>query len=301
MKKKKGVIFTVALVAVLSISGAVGLHIGMAKNRQNEQVILVEQVQETTEELQQEEIVNAQDEQVETIHQVWQDKENIYLPEGAIILSEDEYGFEIVWDNYHIRYNTNVNGCETREDLGLGKVVSIFKDSIKKYLGHDMAEYEFDICLTLELESQFEIGYYQVYASVDSNTTYTMTMNSTTGEIFEFMYVDFRPENVIEDENEWYTYDEYDNKKLSEDEKKEYNLLIENFVNEYLECGRVESIYAERIWDILLYEESSKTYSRYNYLAFCKTTDGTVIEVGVDMEEKKIIYFRIDNIFTNRG
>ncbi len=150
MRKKKGTILTLAIAGAITLSGAVGLYVCMAKNMQEEQVTQLEQKHEIGKEInqdetKQEDTKQKETEQDEVVNQIWQEDESIYLPEGAEIVSNDEYGCGIAWDNCDISYMHYSK--ETQEDLGLGKLKPIVEDAIKKYSGQELGECDMQIFL----------------------------------------------------------------------------------------------------------------------------------------------------------
>lgn len=156
MRKKKGTMATLALASAIVVSGAFGLHVSMAHDMQEEQVTEVEQNLEISTEMSADETTEEDAPQEETINQVWQDEENIYLPEGAEIVSKNEYSHEISWDNYDICYKHYSN--ETQEDLGLGKLKAIIEETVEKYAGQNLGECYMEIFLedpaAYEVETQ---------------------------------------------------------------------------------------------------------------------------------------------------
>ena len=156
MRKKKGTMATLALASAIVVSGAFGLHVSMAHDMQEEQVTEVEQNVEISTEMIADETTEEDAPQEETINQVWQDEENIYLPEGAEIISKSEYSYEITWNNCDISYKHYSN--ETKEDLGLGKLKAIIEENIEKYAGQDLGECYMEIFLedpaAYEVETQ---------------------------------------------------------------------------------------------------------------------------------------------------
>ncbi len=150
MKKKKAAVATLALAGAISVTGALGLQVSMAHNMKEEQVTEVEHLQESAKELGTEvdvqEKTNQADEiKAETVNQVWQENENIYLPEGAEIVSNSEGCYEIAWDNCNISYKHWSN--ETQEDLGLGKLKPIIEETVEKYTGQDLGDCYMEIFL----------------------------------------------------------------------------------------------------------------------------------------------------------
>lgn len=156
MRKKKGTMATLALASAIVVSGAFGLHVSMAHDMQEEQVTEVEQNLEISTEMSADETTEENAPQEETINQVWLDEENIYLPEGAEIISKSEYSYEITWNNCDISYKHYSN--ETKEDLGLEKLKEIIEETIEKYAGQDLGECYMEIFLedpaTYEVETQ---------------------------------------------------------------------------------------------------------------------------------------------------
>ncbi len=167
MRKKKGVIITLALAGLISVGGAVGLHASMERNMNEKQVAQVERKQETTQEIIRENVsvVEAESNNInpdnsnqneakeaEKAKQAWNEDESIYLPEGAEIVSNDEYGCKIAWDDCNISYFHYSN--ETQEDLGLGKLKPIIEASIKKYSGEDLGPCDMQIFI----ESPYDEG-----------------------------------------------------------------------------------------------------------------------------------------------
>lgn len=148
MRNKKVVTITLALAGIISVGGAAGLHANMNRKMNEKHVAQVERKHETKrdmskEEANQEETNQTETNQTETVNQVWYEDESIYLPEGAEIISNDEYGCGIAWDNCNISYMHYSK--ETQEDLGLGKLKPIVEDAIKKYSGQELGECDMQI------------------------------------------------------------------------------------------------------------------------------------------------------------
>ena len=120
MKKRKGVLLTLALAGAITLCGAGGQYVSMAKTMQEEAAT-----------------------------QVWQEKESIYLPDGAKIALRNANGYGIEWDNCTIQYfqDDKYFEKETREDLGLAKLIPILKDTIKKYSGQEAEKCEMEVYL----------------------------------------------------------------------------------------------------------------------------------------------------------
>lgn len=159
MIKKKGVIITLALAGVVSVGGAMGLHAGMERNMKEKQVTQIERRQEVSQEINQEDANQAKSEesigtQEDSIIQNWNDEEVIYLPEGAEIISNDEYGCNIAWDNWNISYMHY--SMETKEDLGLGKLKPIIGDAVKKYTGQELGQCDMQIFIEDPLAESFD-------------------------------------------------------------------------------------------------------------------------------------------------
>ncbi len=170
MRKKKGIIITLALAGLISVGGAVGLHASMERNMNEKQVAQVERKQNMTHEISQENANkedtehdnNAQEDvdqssvnQEQTVNQFWQDDEGIYLPEGAEIISDNEYGCDIMWDNCNISYMHY--SFETEEDLGLGKLKPIIEASVEKYSGDELGPCHMQIFLEEPYDEGMEI------------------------------------------------------------------------------------------------------------------------------------------------
>lgn len=228
MKKKKGIIITLALAGVISVGGAVGLHASMNRNMEGKHVAQVERKQVTSQEMNQEnanqeETTQAEANQTETtqensVNQVWQDEENIYLPEGAEIVSKSEYGYEIAWDNCNISYK--LFSKETQEDLGLGKLKPIVEDAITKYSGQSLGACNMEIFLedpaAYELGSENEnvdvdlnIDMDAVESTIDENGIAVITSDAGN-ECIEYVYVEYADDtadSMPEEVREMYTLD----------------------------------------------------------------------------------------------
>jgi len=368
MRKKKGTIATLALASAIVVSGAVGLHVSMAHDMQKEQVTEVEQNLEISTEMSTEETAQAdalQEEttqtdapQEETSNQVWLDDESIYLPEGAEIVSKNEYSHEISWDNYDICYKHYSN--ETQEDLGLGKLKTIIEETIEKYAGQDLGECYMEIFLedpaayedetqdndvdydpdinfeeiadnagedgvvvietadgvttvietengvatvvdsyTIVVENEsmpeevrdmytLDSKCYQVHILTD-NQRYDIWVDSLTGEVTVFHYED---ETLGTFTNGWDISYEADAAEcqLSDEEQKEYDAIIENFISDDLKLGNVEKIYSQ--YADVSYNGVSGNNIRAYYTVVCKTDEGAVVEVSFDIGEKIVTSFR---------
>ena len=130
MRTRKGVLLTLTVALGISLCGAGGLKVCMAKTMQSEVATQVEQKEDIILEEGAQEVIVNQVNQANPVNQVWQEEKSIYLPEGAQIVSEAKNSYGIVWDNYTIEYwqGDKYLEKETQEDLGLGKVVLILKE-----------------------------------------------------------------------------------------------------------------------------------------------------------------------------
>lgn len=209
MRKKKGIIITLALAGLISVGGAVGLHASMERNMNEKQVAQVERKQELSQEINQEDVnleeanekVNnlndtaqsdaTQDENTEniktdTVNQTWNNEENIYVPEGAEIVSNNELGCEIVWDNCNISYMHY--SYETEDDLGLGKLKPIVDAAVKKYAGEDLGPCDMQIFIESPYDEGMETQ--EVQGDIDAiiancEDGETCEIKSEDGKIYE--------------------------------------------------------------------------------------------------------------------
>ena len=185
MRKKKGVIMTLALAGLISVGGAVGLHANMERNMNEKQVAQVERKQEITQEMNQAnadigdtehdntaqvDVDQSSVNKEQTVNQFWQEDEGIYLPEGAEIVSDNEYGCDITWDNCNISYMHY--SYETEEDLGLGKLKPIVDSAVKKYTGEDLGPCDMQIFLEVPYDEGMEIQEEQADIDIDALIAY---------------------------------------------------------------------------------------------------------------------------------
>ncbi|MBQ8166463.1 MAG: hypothetical protein IJZ96_05430 [Lachnospiraceae bacterium] len=206
MRKKKGIIITLEMAGLIYVGGAVGLHASMERNMNEKQVAQVERKQEMSQEINQEDVnleetdekVNnlnnidqsnaAQDENIkaDTVNQTWNNEENIYVPEGAEIISDNEFGCEIVWDNCNISYMHY--SYETEEDLGLGKLKPIIDSAVKKYAGEDLGPCDMQIFMEVPYDEGMETQ--EVQGDIDAiiadcEDGETCEIKGEDGEIYE--------------------------------------------------------------------------------------------------------------------
>ena len=343
MRKKKGVIITVTTALVIAACGVGCLHAGMEKTMQEEVVTQVESNPDvileegSPEESSPEEVENL----VYQANQVWQEEESIYLPEGAEIVDQGKDSYGIVWDNYSIEYwqNDKYFAKETQEDLGLGKVVLILKDTIQKYSGQDMGNCEIEVALAdpvddyeggeacepiilettdgevLELkttdgviadvegaanvrEYENDAKCYQVGVSFDKHD-YFICVDSVTGEVLQYYYQNSNLGDYSHGWDKVFSYDpvEYE---LSEEEQKEYDAMIASFVTNDLKLGNVEKVFAQD-WGLAYLNNGSINDARAYYSAICKTDNGTMVEVSVDMGEKMVVSFDTTIVYSSEG
>ena len=343
MRKKKGVIITVTTALVIAACGVGCLHAGMEKTMQEEVVTQVESNPDvileegSPEESSPEEVENL----VYQANQVWQEEESIYLPEGAEIVAQGKDSYGIVWDNYSIEYwqNDKYFAKETQEDLGLGKVVLILKDTIQKYSGQDMGNCEIEVVLAgpvddyeggeacepiilettdgevLELkttdgviadvegaanvrEYENDAKCYQVGVSFDKHD-YFICVDSVTGEVLQYYYQNSNLGDYSHGWDKVFSYDpvEYE---LSEEEQKEYDAMIASFVTNDLKLGNVEKVFAQD-WGLAYLNNGSINDARAYYSAICKTDNGTMVEVSVDMGEKMVVSFDTTIVYSSEG
>ena len=330
MRTRKGVLLTLAVALGISLCGAGGLKVCMAKTMQSEVATQVEQKEDIIlEEGAQEVIANP-------VNQVWQEEKSIYLPEGAQIVSEAKNSYRIVWDNYTIEYwqGDKYLEKETQEDLGLGKLLPILQDTIKKYSGQDMSNCEIEVSLVgtegdfeggeacepiVELETtdgkvcilggepaedatvreyEMDSKHYQVWVLFDKHQYFIM-VDSVTGEVFGYSYLN---QNLGDYSNGWEKVMSYDpvEYELSEEEQKEYDAMIASFVTNDLNLGNVEKVFAQD-WGLAYLNNGSIDDARAYYSALCKTDNGTMVEVSVDMGEKMVICFDTTIIYSSEG
>lgn len=218
MRKKKGVIMTLALAGLISVGGAVGLHANMERNMNEKQVAQVERKQEITQEMNQAnadigdtehdntaqvDVDQSSVNKEQTVNQFWQEDEGIYLPEGAEIVSDNEYGCDITWDNCNISYMHY--SYETEEDLGLGKLKPIVDSAVKKYTGEDLGPCDMQIFLEVPYDEGMEIQEEQADIDIDALIAYcegeevaivetadgkTYEIKNEDGEIYEIKSYD---------------------------------------------------------------------------------------------------------------
>jgi len=323
---RKRTLLTLALAGAITVCGVGGLYVCMAKTMQEETTIQVPQKEEAIFEVS----VTEENMQKEDVDQVWQEAESIYLPEGAQIVSKGEGCYGIVWDDYTIEYWQGGKYCEqeTKEDLGLAKLVPILKDTIKKYSNQDMKKCEMEVhlvgteeidyevkegdkCVPVEgLETEdgslytderlyaFASKHYQVSFQFDKNAYFIM-VDSVTGEVFAYYY---NNQNLGDYSHGWekiqtYAPVEYE---LAEEEQKEYDAMIAAFVTNDLKLGNVEKVFGQD-WGLAYLENGSENDARAYYSAICKTSDGTMVEVSVDMGEKMVNSFDTTVIYSSEG
>lgn len=240
MRKKKGVIMTLALAGLISVGGAVGLHANMERNMNEKQVAQVERKQEITQEMNQAnadigdtehdntaqvEVDQSSVNKEQTVNQFWQEDEGIYLPEGAEIVSDNEYGCNIMWDNCNISYMHY--SYETEEDLGLGKLKPIVDSAVKKYTGEDLGPCDMQIFLEVPYDEGMEIQEEQADIDIDALIAYcegeevaivetadgkTYEIKNEDGEIYEIKNDDGETDvtMIVADESEFMPEDVHD-------------------------------------------------------------------------------------------
>lgn len=343
MRKKTGVILTVSAALATVLCGAGCLYVGMEKTMQEETVVQVEQRETTVlEEGSQEEVENL----VYQGNQVWQEEEGIYLPEGAEIVARGKDSYAIVWDNYSIEYwqNDKYFAKETQEDLGLGKLMSILQDTVKKYSGQDMSNCEIEVSLVgpegdfeggeacepitlektdgavLELKTtdgdvhmiiadvedasnvrdyEMNAKCYQVGVSFDKHD-YSICVDSVTGEVLQYYY---QNRNLGDYSHGWekvFSYDDPVKYELSEEEQKEYDAMLASFVTNDLKLGNAEKVFAQD-WGLAYLNNCSIDDARAYYSAICKTDNGAMVEISMDMGEKMVISFDTTIVYSSEG
>ena len=110
MKKKNKALLTLALAGTIALSGAGGLYVSMAKTMQEESTTQVDKkddkfIEDVTTTIEaKSETLSEEDTKEPAVNQVWQEKEKIYLPEGAKINDSDDYYCRIDWDGYDIKF-----------------------------------------------------------------------------------------------------------------------------------------------------------------------------------------------------
>ena len=222
MRKKKGVIITLALAGLISVGGAVGLHANMERNMNEKQVAQVERKQEITQEMNQAnadigdtehdntaqvDVDQSSVNKEQTVNQFWQEDEGIYLPDGAEIVSDNEYGCDITWDNCNISYMHY--SYETEEDLGLGKLKPIVDSAVKKYTGEDLGPCDMQIFLEVPYDEGMEIQEEQADIDIDAliancEGEEVAIVETEDGETYEIKNVDGDCYEIISDDGETY-------------------------------------------------------------------------------------------------
>lgn len=315
MRKRNGVLLTLALVGTITLCGTGGLYVSMAKTMQKDTTT---QVEHKAEEFMEENTQEAAE------NQIWQEEESFYLPEGAQVKELDKICREINWGNYTIRYYHGGwnNPKETQEDLGMAKLMPIIKSTIKQYSGQELRKCEMCVSLIGPVEGdeekliaewadengahvefveciprkdfsmpEFNIDkkYYEVSIFAEKQE-YDIWVDSMTGEVLAYYYNDNTLGNYP---NGWEIIKEADDVleyKLTEAEQKEYDSIIESFVTDELKLGNLEKIYGQN-WGVTPIANGSKNDVRAYYAALCKTDDGAMLEVTIDIGEKKVTSF----------
>lgn len=310
MRKRNGALLTLALAGTMALCGVGGLHVSMANAMQEEMTTQIEQKEAT---------ILDESTQETAKNQVWQEEESIYLPEGAEIVAKNETGYDIVWDDCSIRYwQGEPHAKETKEDLGLAKLKSILKNTIKQYSGQDMGKCELDVALVEPLTDgignvdasvfapdngtqyvedaegvtqyvgdaegvkvyDIDTKCYQVHVTGISQHKYIILVDSVTGEVTAFLHEDLSLGSFSQG---W-----------EMEKEKEYESIIESFVSDDLKLGNVQKIYGIR--NGIRFDIDS-SIQRTFYEALCKTDNGTVVEVTIDCGTKTVKGFCIDVVY----
>ena len=337
MKKKNKALLTLALAGTIALCGAGGLYVSMAKTMQEESTTQVEQkddkfIEDVTTTIEaKSETLSEEDTKEPAVNQVWQEKEKIYLPECAKINDSDDYYCRIDWDGYDIKFfSGDFPGDyeETKEDLGLGKLMPILKNTVKKYSGNDFDKCEIDVSLTGPLnledavydsekdcyviesedgtrcmieygervltknhaEGEYDetIKRYQVSIYEDKHW-YDIAVDSVTGEVLAFVHHDLTLDSYTKGWEKITEADHIPEYKITESEQKEFDSIIASFVSDELKLGNAEKIYGQN-WELNFVGDTDYDMRAY-YSAICKTEDGSMVEVVVDMGSKKIVSF----------
>ena len=139
---------------------------------------------------------------------------------------------------------------------------------------------------------------YQVGVSFDKHD-YFICVDSVTGEVLQYYY---QNSNLGDYSHGWGKLISYDavEYELSEEEQKEYDAMIASFVTNDLKLGNVEKVFA-RDWGLAELNNGSIGDARAYYSAICKTDNGTMVEVSVDMGEKMVMSFDTTIVNSSEG
>lgn len=294
MTKKKGTILALALTGVMIFGGTSGVCVSMAQTRQADTTTQMEQKASFVSEKTGDDLAVAKD-------QNWQEQESIYLPEGADLEHNEDGSYSIAYNDFDIVFYQGEGMVkESKDDLGLGKLIPIVEDTIKDYSGVDMEKCQMQIEMFDNFENEYEdFGlskaynyepkYYEVCVFGIPQHEYLICVNSVTGEVLGFDHTDNSLDSFS---NGWKMENEGDVCELSEEEQKDCDAAIEAFVRDDLKLGNIVETYDQICG--LRYGENNE---RASYTAFCKTENGDVVEVMLDCQNKTVISFSINPVY----
>ena len=295
MRKRNYTLMTLALAGVIVFSGSGLLSLKISDARTKE--VTTEEEKDTNFAGQIEDVVELEEKSGD-LH----NKKEIDLADGEKVKEEVEYVMDI--GDREITFISSVEG-EDEADIGTATAIQIAIKSIERYATRDNMGTNFEISLhknipqgdesvslkegtrddsndidTIVNRKNYGIRYYAVDFEGKGEHSYSLRINSVTGEVFG--YADYYNKDASG------YYKEYDKKALEKIEP-EYKKIAKEFIKENLDLDDVKECYAFTTGFM-----ETENGSRNTFDICCKTKGDDIVVITMDQLEKFVLCFEVN-------
>lgn len=303
MRKKHYTLMTLTLAGVMAFGGAGLLSLKISDAKTEENIVTENQNLDIAKKVEDSVKLEERGEEKQQV------RKNINLPRGAKLTEETEKYLKISWEGRQITYFLSESEKEEEADIGMEDVIGITIKSIQKFTGQDLTGNNIEISLhrnvlpddeygLLETEEattngtfvpvinkkNYGIRYYAVDMDGKKNHSFTLHINSITGEVFGYAdYADCYDKDISKYNKE------YDNTEI-EQIKPEYIKIAKEFMKNNLEeLGDVKECYA---FTTGMMETEHGTRNTFDI--FFKTQKDDIVAITMDQAEKTVLCIEIN-------
>ncbi len=303
MRRRNYTAATLALAGIMAFGGTGVLFHNISSAREEDMVSVGKQTADSAEQAQAAE----EWEGMIGTKKVYQEREKIYLPEGAKIKEESkEEGmarYKIAWNGREIFYLKSGSERESQSDISIGDAVMIAEKAVDRYSGQDVSGRDVSISLERNVPEEddpafapidgdsgsmspainrknYGIRYYCLSIDGVGSHSYILRINSVTGEVFG--YADFYEKDAD-------GFQGYHDGEAVKKAKPEFSSIAGKFVTQSLELGKVTEYYA---FHSGLMETEKAT--RETFDVYCRTEENDIVVVTLDQESKRVLCFEIN-------
>ncbi len=285
MRKKHYTLMTLALAGVMAFGGAGVLSMKISDAKTQDGIITEKANGDFTSDA--EDMIQPEANGAET--KTPQGGTEINLPKGAEILEETGDSLKISWDGRQITYHTAKSEKETEADMGIERTVVTAIKSVQQYTKQDLMGKNIEISLQKNISQDYDvvnkknygIRYYAVDIDGKKGHSYTLCINSITGEVFG--YADYYDKDATADNKE------YDAETL-EQLKPAYVKIADEFLKDSLEhLGDAKEFYAFTTGFM-----ETEHGTRNTFDIFCKTEDNDIVMITIDQLENTVLCFEVN-------